>query len=258
MTGPVALVTGAGSGIGRAAALRLARDGWAVAAVDIDGERAAATAAAITEDPVTEDPVTGKRGSAVGLRADVADEEDITAAVTQACERLGPLGAFVGSAGVLSVSPALDLPAAEWRRILEINLTGAFLASRAAARVMVAEGAGGRIVQVASVHSVAPGRGVAHYDASKGGLLMLVRSLALELAPHQITVNAIGPGLIQTNLTPPDPVYLGQVIPTIPLKRSGQPEDVAGAIAFLCGPEASYMTGTMMVIDGGMLLTAHT
>jgi glucose 1-dehydrogenase len=248
VSGRAALVTGAGSGIGRAAALRLAKDGWAVAAVDIDGDRAAATAAAIGAD----------QGSAVGLTADVADEDEITAAVDQARERLGPLGAFVGSAGVLSVSPALDLPAAEWRRVLDINLTGAFLATRAAARLMVAEGAGGRIVQVASVHSVAPGRGVAHYDASKGGLLMLVRSLALELAPHQITVNAIGPGLIQTNLTPPDPVYLGQVVPTIPLNRPGQPEDVAGAIAFLCGPEASYLTGTMIVIDGGMLLTAHT
>ena len=245
---PVALVTGAGSGIGRAAAYRLARDGWALAVVDIDGERAAATAAAITDD----------QGSAVGLRADVADEEEITRAVESACERLGPLTAFVGSAGVLSISPALELPAAEWRRVLEVNLTGAFLATRAAARVMVAEGAGGRIVQVASVHSVAPGRGVAHYDASKGGLLMLVRSLALELAPHRINVNAVGPGLIQTNLTPPDPAYLDLVIPAIPLRRTGQPEDIAGAIAFLCGPESSYMTGTMMVIDGGMLLTAHT
>jgi NAD(P)-dependent dehydrogenase (short-subunit alcohol dehydrogenase family) len=248
MTARVALVTGAGSGIGQAAALRLAKDGWAVAVVDIDAERAATTAAAISR----------AQGAAVGLVADVSDEEEIDAAVDQARERLGPLGAFVGSAGVLSISPALELPAAEWRRVVDINLTGAFLASRAAARAMVAEGAGGRIVQVASVHSVAPGRGVAHYDASKGGLLMLVRSLALELAPHQITVNAVGPGLIQTNLTAPDPVYLDQVVPTIPLKRTGQPEDIAGAIAFLCGPEASYMTGAMMVIDGGMLLTAHT
>jgi NAD(P)-dependent dehydrogenase (short-subunit alcohol dehydrogenase family) len=245
--GPTALVTGAGSGIGRAAARRLARDGWAIAAVDIDGDRADATVASIA----------GDGGSAVALQADVTNEEQITTAVRQARD-LGPLRAFVGSAGVLSVCRALELPAAEWRRVLEINLTGAFLAAQAAARAMVADGAGGRIVQVASVHSVAPGRAVAHYDASKGGLLMLVRSLALELAPHQINVNAIGPGLVRTNLAPPDPEYLGRVIPAIPLQRMGEPEDIAGAIAFMCGPEAAYMTGAMLVIDGGMLLTAQT
>jgi NAD(P)-dependent dehydrogenase (short-subunit alcohol dehydrogenase family) len=188
----------------------------------------------------------------------VTDEEEVTVAIEAARERLGPIGAFVGSAGVLSICPALDLRAAEWRRVIDVNLTGAFLATRAAARAMVKDGEGGRIVQVASVHSVTPGHGVAHYDASKGGLLMFVRSLALELAAHRITVNAIGPGLVRTNLAPPDPAYLDQVIPAIPLRRMGEPEDIAGAIAFMCGPEASYMTGAMLVIDGGMLLTACT
>jgi NAD(P)-dependent dehydrogenase (short-subunit alcohol dehydrogenase family) len=244
----VAIVTGAGSGIGRAAARRLAGDGWAVAAVDIDGARAESTAAEIA----------AAQGVAAALRAAVTDEEEVTAAIEAARERLGPIRAFVGSAGVLSICPALDLPAAEWRRVIDINLTGAFLATRAAARAMVEDGEGGRIVQVASVHSVTPGHGVAHYDASKGGLLMFVRSLALELATHRITVNAIGPGLVRTNLSPPDPAYLDQVIPAIPLRRMGEPEDIAGAIAFMCGPEASYMTGAMLVIDGGMLLTART
>jgi NAD(P)-dependent dehydrogenase (short-subunit alcohol dehydrogenase family) len=223
----VAMVTGAGSGIGRAAARRLAEDGWAIAAVDVDGARADSAAAEIAAE-----------GSAIGLRADVTDEEQITGAIELARERLGPIRAFVGSAGILSIWPALELPAAEWRRIIEVNLTGAFLATRAAARAMVRDGAGGRIVQVASVHSVAPGHGVAHYDASKGGLLMLVRSLALELAEHRITVNAVGPGLIRTNLAPPDPAYLGEIVPAIPLRRMGEPEDVAGANAFLCGPPA--------------------
>lgn len=246
---PLAVVTGAGSGIGRAAAERLASDGWAVGVVDIDGERAGATAAAIVK----------AQGSAVGLRADVTDEEEIVRAVERARERFGPIRAFVGSAGILSVRPALELPAAQWRRVLEVNLTGAFLATRAAAKAMVETGEGGRIVQVASVHSLAPGRGVAHYDASKGGLLMLVRSLALELAPYGINVNAVGPGLIRTNLvSPPDPVYLDQVTQAIPMRRIGEAGDVAGAIAFMCGPDASYITGSMLVIDGGMLLTAHT
>jgi NAD(P)-dependent dehydrogenase (short-subunit alcohol dehydrogenase family) len=247
-TARAAIVTGAGSGIGRAAARRLAEDGWAVAAIDIDSARAESTTAEIA----------AAQGVAAALRADVTDEEEVTAAIEAARERLGPVRAFVGSAGVLSICPALDLPAAEWRRVIDVNLTGAFLAARAAARAMVKDGEGGRIVQVASVHSVAPGHGVAHYDASKGGLLMFVRSLALELAAHRITVNAIGPGLVRTNLAPPDPAYLDQVIPAIPLQRMGEPEDIAGAIAFMCGPEASYMTGAMLVIDGGMLLTART
>ncbi|HEY8724494.1 MAG TPA: SDR family NAD(P)-dependent oxidoreductase [Gaiellaceae bacterium] len=244
----VALVTGAGSGIGRAAARRLARDGWSVACLDLDLARAEEAAAEIE----------GDGGVALALAADVVDEEGVRSAV-DAAARLGPIGCLVNSAGILLVSPVLDVSLADWERVISTNLTGTFVVAREVARRMVAAGSGGRIVNVSSVHAVAPGTGVAAYDASKGGVSMLTRTLALELAPYGINVNAVGPGLIRTGLGgPSNGAYVASTIAAIPAGRIGEPEDVAGAIAFLCGRESSYVTGATLYIDGGMLLTAHT
>lgn len=245
----VAVVTGAGSGIGRAAAKRLARAGWSVACLDVHLEGAAEAAAEIQ----------GDEGRAVALRADVTDETQVEQAVRKAETRLGQLGCLVNSAGILHISPVLELTLADWQRVISTNLTGSFLVAREAARRMVAAGRGGRIVNVGSVHSVAPGEGIAAYDASKGGIAMLTRTLALELTPHGINVNTVAPGLIRTKLAgPSNDAYVAATIAAIPAHRIGEPEDVAGAIAFLCGPEAAYVTGATLVIDGGMLLTAHT
>ena len=246
----LAIVTGAATGIGRAAAARLAADGYRVACLDIDEGGAQDAAGQIQRGG----------GTALAARLDVRSEEQVSQVFGQVAAALGPLRALVASAGVLHSAPVLELPAGEWRRVIDTNLTGTFLCDQAAARLMAADGLGGRIVNIASVHSAAPGRGLSHYDASKGGIWMLTRSLALELAPHRITVNAIGPGLvIHTRLGGGTTAeYLESVVPTIPLGRPGEPEDIAAPAAFLCSPGASYITGSMLFVDGGMLLTAHT
>ena len=172
---PVAIVTGSASGIGRAAALRLAKDGYTVACLDIDESGARDVA----------DEVQSAGGTGFGEHLDVSSETEVASIFSHVRARLGRILALVHSAGILHVEPALDIDAAVWRRVIEVNLTGTFLCNQAAARLMVADAAGGRIVNIASVHSQAPGRGLSPYDASKGGIWMLTRNLALELAPTE-------------------------------------------------------------------------
>jgi NAD(P)-dependent dehydrogenase (short-subunit alcohol dehydrogenase family) len=248
--GRLAIVTGAANGIGRAAALRLGRDGFAVGVVDRD-EAAAAEVA---------DAIRAWGGTASARQLDVREEHRVVDVFGALRDDLGQLSALVHSAGILAYSPALELDGAAWRQVLDVNLTGTFLCDRTAARLMVDAGSGGRIVNIASVHSQAPGVGLAAYDASKGGVWMLTRSLALELAAHQITVNAVGPGLIvHTALGGgTNDEYLARTVATIPLGRAGEPEDIAGVVSFLCSADAAYVTGSMIFADGGMLLTAHT
>ena len=248
--GRLAIVTGAANGIGRAAALRLGRDGFSVGVVDREQDAAKAVA----------DTIRAQGGTASARQLDVREERQVTVVFSTLRGELGPPAALVHSAGILAYSPALELDEGAWREVLDVNLTGTFLCDRAAARLMVEAGNGGRIVNIASVHSQAPGVGLAAYDASKGGVWMLTRNLALELAPHQVTVNAIGPGLVvHTTLGGgTSEEYLARTVPTIPLGRAGEPEDIAGVASFLCSPDAGYVTGSMIFADGGMLLTAHT
>jgi NAD(P)-dependent dehydrogenase (short-subunit alcohol dehydrogenase family) len=244
----VALVTGSDSGIGRATAVALADRGHDIG-VTWHSDRAGAEA--------TADRVRAHGRRAVVAHLDLTAGEAVTAVVEELAGALGGLDVLVNNAGANHRAAVLDDELSGWRRALEVNLTGPFLCAQAAARRMVAAGRGGRIVNVTSVHEHEPLAMAGAYSAAKAGLGMLTRVMALELAPHAITVNAVAPGHIATPMTGKAGVDPASVpLPQIPLGRPGGPEEVAAAIAYLAGPEAAYCTGASLLVDGGLLLTA--
>jgi NAD(P)-dependent dehydrogenase (short-subunit alcohol dehydrogenase family) len=243
-----AIVTGSDSGIGRATAVALARDGFDVGVTWHSDEAGAEATAAEVDD-------AGRR--TIVRRLDGADPDRAATAIEEMAADLGRLDAFVNNAGTGHRTPFLELDLETWRRVLEVDLTAGFVLAQAAAKLMVAQGEGGRIVDVTSVHEHVPLRGNAAYCAAKGGLGMLTKAMALELAEHRITVNAVAPGEIATPMTGNEDVDPESVErPAIPLGRPGDAREIAAAIAFLCGPGASYVTGASLVADGGLLLMA--
>jgi NAD(P)-dependent dehydrogenase (short-subunit alcohol dehydrogenase family) len=243
-----ALVTGSDSGIGRATAVALAARAYDVGITwheDEDG--AEATAREVREHGVR----------AEVARLDLSVPASGAGVVDDLAERLGRLDVLVNVAGTGSSSPFLELGLEDWQHVLDVDLTGPFVCAQAAARRMVAAGGGGRIVHVTSVHEHVPLAGSAAYCAAKGGLGLLTKVMALELAEHGITVNAVAPGEIATAMTgneDEDPRQIER--PHIPLGRPGDAREVAELIAHLVSPEASYTTGASFVVDGGMLLMA--
>lgn len=254
--GKTAIVTCAALGIGQAIARRLAEAGAIVVIADLNIEAAQATAAAIVE----------RGGQALAVRADASNVDDAQATVRQAAERFGHLDILVNNTGIFPFAPVLELTEAQWDRVLDLNLKGAFFFAQAAARQMVAQGTrrAGAIVNVASVDGLHPTGYLAHYDASKAGLIMVTKSLAKELGPQGIRVNAIAPGGIQTpGVAAATASVLQQAaggeqatdaMGHIPLGRIGQPDEIATVALFLASPAASYMTGSVVVADGGYLL----
>jgi NAD(P)-dependent dehydrogenase (short-subunit alcohol dehydrogenase family) len=249
LPGKRALVTGAGSrGIGRAIAEALAAAGADVA-VHYHGE------GALAGELVSAIRASGR--AAVALPADLAEPEAARALIRRAIESLGGLDVLVCCAATLSRVPFLELTEAEWDRVHAVNLRGYFVTAQEAARHMAARGAGGRIVMVSSVNQVSVNRGIAHYAATKGGVMQLAKAMALELAPAGITVNLIAPGTIETDLNRgflADPGNRQAKLGLIPMQRLGRPEDVAGAAVFLASEAAAYVTGTTVVVDGGLTL----
>jgi NAD(P)-dependent dehydrogenase (short-subunit alcohol dehydrogenase family) len=243
-----AIVTGSDSGIGRACAVALARGGHDVG---ITYSRDEAGAHATAEEV----GLHGRRG--VVRQLDLTRSGDVQPAIAALAGELGGLDVLVNNAGSGATTPFLELEPAEWRDVLEVNLTGAFLAAQAAARHMVQRGTGGRIVNVTSVHEHVPLEGATPYVVSKHGLGGLTKSMALELARHGITVNSVAPGEIATPMTgQEDEDPRTEQRPGIPAGRPGDAREVAALVAYLASPEAGYTTGGSYAVDGGLLLMA--
>ena len=248
LQGKVAVITGAATGIGLAIAQVMAREGAAVVIDYIEGQQDEADkrARGIGQDG----------GKAIAVQADVATQQGVQNLVDQAIRQFGRLDIMVNNAGIEQEHPFLETPLEVWNKVIAVDLTGPWLGSQIAARQMVKQGDGGRIINISSVHEDLPMPTNAPYCAAKGGLRMLMRTVAVELAPYKITVNNIGPGAIDTPLDKPtkdDPDKMKKLLAEIPLGRMGQPEEVAALAVYLASDAAAYVTGSTFFIDGGML-----
>lgn len=246
LDGKVALVTGSGRGIGEAIAVRLALEGADIVIDALQAERAQETLRLVE--------ATGRRGCIV--EGDVSKAEDDRRMVAEGVAKLGKIDILVNNAGVEKAAPFWEATEADFDFVLDVNLRGVFFATQAFVGHLMETHRPGKIINISSVHEDLPFPHFASYCASKGGLRMLMRDLAIELAPFGITVNNIAPGAIGTAINTRllnNPDLLNKVVSNIPLKRLGTPEDVAGSAAFLASSDADYITGATLVVDGGLL-----
>jgi 2-hydroxycyclohexanecarboxyl-CoA dehydrogenase len=243
----VAVVTGAASGIGLGVARRFAADGYRVALLDQSGAPAEEAAAKLREQGAT----------ASAYRVDVADRQAVADTFQRVRADLGPVGVLVTSAGIESFDAVLDITAEKWDRLIAVNLTGTFSCIQAALPDMI-EARWGRLVTISSSSAQSGAPHMAHYASSKGGVIALTKSLARELAPLGITVNTIPPSLVDTPMARDAEarglVSVDAMAAMVPLGRAGTPADIAGACAFLCSDDGSYITGQLISVNGGMYI----
>ncbi|BAZ49314.1 short-chain dehydrogenase/reductase SDR [Nostoc sp. NIES-4103] len=255
LKGQKALVTGASSGIGEAIARKLALSGAAVA---INYHSQAEEAQKIVDD------IKAANGEAFSIQADVSDEDQVKAMFSQILKHFGTIDILVNNAGLQKDAPFVDMSLNQWNRVIGVNLTGQFLCAREAAKEFLRRGvqpqissAAGKIICISSVHEVIPWAGHVNYAASKGGIHMMMRSIAQELAPHKIRVNSIAPGAIKTPINKSawdTPQAEAELLQLIPAKRVGDVEDVAKAAVWLASDDSDYVNGTTLFVDGGMTL----
>lgn len=242
----VAIITGGANGMGRATALRFALEGAAVVVADVEIENA---------EKVTAE-IRAAQGRALAMGVDVREPASVEAMVAQTVREFGRVDILCSIAGIVLNDAFLDLPVEHWERVLDVNLKGVYLCGQAVARQMVKQGGGGKIVNMASTNGLVGEADLAHYNASKFGVVGLTMTMAIELAPHGINVNAVCPGMINTRMTSPYmsiPGFFEDYMRKIPMKRYGEPDEVAGVFLFLASEDASYVTGTTIVVDGGQL-----
>ena len=246
----VAIVTGAATGIGKAIATTMAAEGASVV-IDYVGDPASANAAV--------QAIQSAGGKVTSVAADVSNSGQVNQLIQKAIDSFGKLDILVNNAGLEYKHPFHEFPFELWQKVIAVDLTGPFLCAQAAAKAMIRQATGGRIINISSIHEDLPMPTNAPYCAAKGGLRMLMRTIAVELAPYKITVNNIAPGAIFTPIDADieaDPKLEAALMAEIPLGRWGKPEEVADLAVFLASDSASYCTGSTFFIDGGMIRQA--
>lgn len=248
LKGKVALITGARQGMGKAHAIALAKQGVKVIVTDINKE----------DCQKVVDEIKKSNGEAVAYKLNVSVKSEVDSVIADIVKEFGHLDILINNAGIVEFKPFLDLSEEEWDKTIDVNLKGEFLCAQAAAKVMK-EQKGGTIVNIASVAMGQQGIGmanIAHYCASKGGIAAMTEAMATELAPYNIRVNAVAPGMIETPMMDAvklDPKTMEAMLQRVPLRRVGQSEEISELVLFLASDSSSYMTGSIVIIDGGWL-----